>query len=186
MSNYESKLKLSFNPCELKPITINSENRKTIISKLKEFDKEFILMRDSIRASIWDSMLNPIWNSMSYSIWNTNRTDMLNSIWKSMQSPILDLIDGSQLYSSLNTIWASMWDQMWSSILITLSKEEYEILFEDKQILKELSYEKVKKLCDLYHWFSSRGLFPYKSINKNEYILGSWKYPRNITTVNIQ
>ena len=198
MVNLRSKLKLTFNPCKIKPITINRLNLEIIIDKLKEFDKELVSMKDSMQNLLIGSMVDgtsnymtyydkditlemlliSTWNKTSYTILTTMREKILESLWPSIHASLMEKIKVE--------ITNSMIDSMWASIMITLTKKEYEEeLFKDKIILKGLPYEKVKKLCLLYDWFSRRGLFPHRSIIKNEYLLTPWMYPKIVATVKI-
>ena len=206
MVGLRSKLKLTFNPCEIEPTIINLENLGIITDKLKEFDNEYFLMKHSQKSS-YTSMLTltleflegPVWgsssitmrNSLDDSVWDAHRYPLLNSIWATMSTSLmLNSMWNSMSDEILDQMWdsirASMWDQMWSSILITISKKEYERLLVYQPELEGLPFKKVKKFCLLYDWFSRRGLFPHRSINKNEYLLGSWKYPKEIQTIYIQ
>ena len=204
-SSLESKIKLTFNPCMIDPVTIDFKKLKPTIAKLREFDLLWDAIRSSLRDSIWysirDSVIHSIWTSMSDSMqdsmwylmqdsmWDSMKDSMCDSIHDlmrdsmrdSMRGPMRDFIEDS-MYDSM---YDSMRVSMWASMMQKLSQNEYEALFEEKSMLKDFPYIEIKKLYDLYHWFSEQGLFPHRAILKGSYILGSWKNPKILTVIDI-
>ena len=206
MMNLKQKLKLDFDPTKIEPLQITDENHNEIVEKLKLFDDKLYSMGDSVWESVWesvwDSTWDSLWESMEDSMWFSTRASMRtsirelmrdtigDSIWFPMYDPMWDSMRDSMwdsIWDSMrDSLWTSTWGSMFASIMIKLSKEEYEGLFKYKAIGEELSFEKMRELCELYNWFSRRGLFPHRDIVKYGYLLGSWKNPEFVQKVNIR
>ena len=146
------------------------------------FDSMWDAMRDliffSMRGMMWDS----IQNSVKFSMNDLMRDSADDFMKYSMGYSVPDLINHSMRDSVLNSMHVSVW----ASIMQKLPQKAYEEeLLKDGSVLKDYPYEKIKKLCDLYCWFSEHGVFPHRGTERNTYLLTSWKYPKTNCIVDI-
>ena len=192
------KLTLDFDPVKIEPLIINKSNVGQTSAKIKQFDVLWESARDYMKSSLLNSMhlsvQTAMMKSVNYSTWTSMCDSMRTSMWAFIQSSMMDLLWLSMRYTMIHSIKETMtysvsdsiWASMLASIMVKLSKDEYEGLIVDKPILEHLPYSKIRKISELYQWFTCRGLFLHRSMLSYEYLLSSWKDPQMITVINIR
>lgn len=205
----EQKLVLTFDPTEIEPLNLHSANLHVIVPNLRSLyeksrslkDSTGVGLGDTLRSSMKHSLRNPLLDSIWSSAWNRNgglaikrmwdlvRSSIMNSMRKLMWPSMDGAINITMWDAMKEPLWStaihSIWDAKWASIFMNISKDEYETLFEDTNFIKKLPFETMKELCSLHQWFTRHGLLVTKSFKKSEYIVISWKDPKQIRIIDI-